>query len=59
MSTKKNIALVTGGYSSEAVISYRSAAQVQNNIDTTLYNSYRIDVRPDGWYYQPNNDTTV
>ena len=29
---KKNIALVTGGFSGEAVISYKSAITIQNNI---------------------------
>lgn len=58
MNTKTNLAFVTGGYSGEAQISYRSAVQIQQNLDTEKYNVYRIDVRRDGWYYQPNNDTT-
>jgi len=31
---KKNIALVTGGYSGEAVISYKSADTIYKNIDS-------------------------
>jgi len=48
---KKNIALVTGGYSGEAVISYKSAETVSANIDRNLYNVYYIDINPTGWFY--------
>jgi D-alanine-D-alanine ligase len=49
---KKNIALVTGGYSGEAVISYKSADTIYKNIDTDKWNCYLIDIHPDGWFYQ-------
>jgi D-alanine-D-alanine ligase len=49
---KKNIALVTGGFSGEAVISYKSAVTIDNNLDRETFNVYKIDVRPDGWIYQ-------
>lgn len=52
---KKKIALVTGGYSGEAVISYKSAITVANNIDTDTYDYYRIDIRKDGWWYTDDN----
>ncbi|MCH5598824.1 D-alanine--D-alanine ligase [Niabella ginsengisoli] len=48
---KKNIALVTGGYSGEAVISYKSATTIQNNLDREKYNVYKIDITRDGWFY--------
>ncbi len=51
MSTKPVIAFVTGGYSSEAVISYQSAAAIEKNLDTEKFNIYKIDIRPDGWTY--------
>ncbi len=47
----KNIALVTGGYSGESVISYKSAETIKNNIDTDKWNCYVIDIHPDGWFY--------
>ncbi|MFT4204092.1 MAG: D-alanine--D-alanine ligase [Chitinophagaceae bacterium] len=50
---KKKIALVTGGYSGESVISYQSAQTVEQNIDTELFDVYKIDITPDGWYYIP------
>ncbi|TBR19678.1 MAG: D-alanine--D-alanine ligase [Chitinophagaceae bacterium] len=49
---KKNIALVTGGFSSEAVISYRSAVTIENNIDQEKFNVYKIDINLQGWFYQ-------
>ena len=48
---KKNIALVTGGFSGEAVISYRSAATIDNNLDRNLFNVYKIDINKKGWFY--------
>lgn len=48
---KKNIALITGGYSGEAVISYKSADTIYKNTDREKYNVYMIDIHPDGWMY--------
>jgi D-alanine-D-alanine ligase len=52
---KKNIALVTGGFSGEAVISYKSAVTIDNNLDREKFNVYKIDVRPEGWFYELAN----
>lgn len=49
---KKTIALVTGGFSGEAVISYRSAKTIDNNLDRDKFNVYKIDVNPKGWFYE-------
>ena len=49
---KKKIALVTGGFSGEAVISYKSAVTIDNNLDRDKFDVYKIDVRTDGWFYQ-------
>ena len=48
---KKTIALVTGGFSGESVISYKSAITIKNNIDTLKWNCYTIDIHPSGWFY--------
>lgn len=53
MPSKKKIAFITGGYSGEAEISYLSAEQIQANFDTELFDIYRIDIRKDGWFFQP------
>lgn len=48
---KKNIALVTGGFSGEAVISYKSAVTIDNNLDREKFNVYKIDITQKGWFY--------
>ncbi len=48
---KKNIALVTGGFSGEAVISYKSAAAILSNLDKERWNCFLIDIRTEGWFY--------
>ena len=48
---KKKIALITGGYSGEAVISYKSASSIEKNLDTEKWESYKIDISPEGWNY--------
>ena len=52
---KKKIALVTGGLSGEAEISYKSVITVGNNIDTDKFDVYKIDINPTGWWYLPVN----
>ena len=49
---KKNIALVTGGFSGEAVISYKSAVTIDNNLDRNYFNVYKIDINSQGWFYE-------
>jgi D-alanine-D-alanine ligase len=56
---KKNIALVTGGYSGEAVISYKSAVTIENNIDSEKWNCYKIDINPKGWFYINTKDEKI
>lgn len=48
---KKKIALITGGYSGEAVISYKSAKSIEKNLDSEKWESYTIDIHPEGWNY--------
>ena len=52
---KKKIALVTGGYSSEAEISYQSVITVNNNVDRNRYDVYVIDITPEEWFYKNEN----
>jgi D-alanine-D-alanine ligase len=49
---KPNIAFVTGGYSTEAVISYKSAVTIEKNLDGDKYQVYKIDITPEGWFYE-------
>jgi D-alanine-D-alanine ligase len=58
---KKKIALVTGGYSGEAEISYKSAITVGNNIPRDKFDVYKIDITTNGWFYidEKHNKTVV
>jgi D-alanine-D-alanine ligase len=56
---KKKIALITGGYSGEAVISYKSANNIEKNLDADKWETYKIDINPAGWnYISPGGETT-
>lgn len=48
---KKTIALVTGGFTGESVISLKSAAVVEKTIDRQKYDVYKILIYPGDWYY--------
>ena len=53
---KKKVALVTGGYSGEATISYKSATTIYNNLNKDLFDVYKIDVNPHGWFYEEDGE---
>ena len=48
---KKKIALLTGGYSGEAAISYKSAVTFYNNLKNR-FDVFKIDITPKGWFYE-------
>ena len=48
---KKVIAFVTGGYSGEAEVSYKSAITIEAHIDKSKYDVYRIDITPSAWFH--------
>jgi D-alanine-D-alanine ligase len=52
MQTKKNIAIVAGGYSSEVVVSLKSAEGIKSFIDEERYNLYPVLVTPEEWFVQ-------
>ena len=56
---KPTIAFVTGGYSGESVISYKSAITIENNLDLTRYTVYKIDIRKEGWFHEPKDGKKV
>jgi len=49
---KRVIAFVTGGYSGEAEVSYKSAITMEAEVDKNLYELYRIDITPTQWFHQ-------
>lgn len=47
---QKNIAIVMGGYSSEAEISLKSGDVVYNSLDTNKYALYKVYILKDRWF---------
>jgi D-alanine-D-alanine ligase len=56
---KPKIAFVTGGFSSEAEISYKSAITFEKNVDKERYELYKIDITIDGWFYELKNGNKI
>lgn len=56
---KPKIAFVTGGYSGEAEISYKSALTIEKNIDTQKFDYYKIDLTPKGWFYESTSGENI
>lgn len=53
---KKNIAIIMGGYSSEAEISIQSGNIVYKHLDRDKFDVFRILILRDKWVYQDEND---
>jgi D-alanine-D-alanine ligase len=56
---KKVIAFVTGGYSGEAEVSYKSAITMEAEVDKSLYDVYRIDITPAEWFHRTKGGEKV
>lgn len=53
--TKKNIALVAGGYTGEYQVSIHSAANISAMLDADRYNVYTILITEKRWFYTDEN----
>ncbi|SKB63324.1 D-alanine-D-alanine ligase [Parapedobacter luteus] len=49
---KEKIALLTGGYTPERGISFKSALNVAEKLDRKRFEVYLIYIVPEGWYYE-------
>ncbi|MBL1409845.1 D-alanine--D-alanine ligase [Sphingobacterium faecale] len=58
---KTKVALITGGFTGEAEVSYKSSAFVYSQLDKSKYDVYIIDITNDGWYgsFGEGDKTTV
>ena len=56
---KRVIAFVTGGYSGEAEVSYKSAINIEAGIDTERFEYYRIDITPGSWFHLTREGTKI
>ena len=56
---KRNIAIITGGNSSEAEISLLSAETVINNIDDSGYHAYKVVIKGNDWTLIRDGDNDI
>jgi D-alanine-D-alanine ligase len=56
---KKRIALITGGFTGESVVSYKSAAFVEAQLDARKYEVYKISVLKEGWFYEDEHSVRL
>ena len=54
---KKTIALITGGFTGEMVISLKSADFVESKLDKNKFDVYKIVITPESWYYEDQHAT--
>ncbi|CAA7386458.1 D-alanine--D-alanine ligase [Chryseobacterium fistulae] len=54
--SKKNVAVVMGGYSDEYVVSLKSGQLIYDSLDRNLYNVYKVVILKDEWYFLDGDD---
>ena len=52
---KKTIALVTGGFTAEHIISLKSAEVISQNLDAEKFKVYKVIITLQSWYYQDDD----
>ncbi|WP_144283523.1 D-alanine--D-alanine ligase [Chryseobacterium echinoideorum] len=59
--SKKQVAVVMGGYSDEYKVSLKSGQLIYDSLDRDLYNVYKVIILKDEWYYLNEKDekTTI
>jgi D-alanine-D-alanine ligase len=53
--SKKNIAVVMGGYSDEYKVSLKSGQLIFDSLDREIYNVYKVVILKDEWYFLDEN----
>lgn len=54
--SKKNVAVVMGGYSDEYVVSLKSGQLIYDSLDRNLYNVYKVVILKNEWYFLDESD---
>lgn len=52
---KTRVALVTGGYTGESEVSFKSAEFVYSQLDSSKYDIYKITITTDSWFHIGDN----
>ena len=56
---KKTIALITGGFTGESVISLKSAEFVHSKLDKDKFDVYKIIIMPQNWYHEDDRGNQI
>ncbi len=54
--SKKNVAVVMGGFSDEYKVSLKSGQLIFDSLDRDLYNVFKVVVLQEGWYFLAENN---
>lgn len=54
--SKKNVAVVMGGFSDEYKVSMKSGQLIFDSLDRNLYNVFKVVVVKEGWYFLAENN---
>jgi len=54
--SKKNVAVVMGGFSDEYKVSLKSGQLIYDSLDRDLYNVYKVVILKDEWYFLTENE---
>ena len=57
--SKKNVAVVMGGFSDEYKVSLKSGQLIYDSLDRDLYNVYKVVVLKEEWYFLNENDEKI
>lgn len=56
---RTKVALITGGFTGEAEVSYKSSAFVYDQLDKSKYDVYLIDISREGWFASVDEEKKV
>lgn len=54
--SKKNVAVVMGGFSDEYKVSLKSGQLIFDELDRNLYNVYKVHILSEGWFFINENE---
>ena len=57
--SKKNVAVVMGGYSDEYVVSLKSGQLIYDSLDRETYNVYKVVVLKEEWYFVDEKENKI
>lgn len=57
--SKKNVAVVMGGYSDEYIVSLKSGQLIYDSLDRDLYNVYKVVILQNEWYFLDKNENKL